>query len=424
MSADIVVIIIFSVMGLAAHGARKQPWIEWTLRVIYCFAFVAELWTAFVVLPSRDGSEAVASAWSVGVTAVMATLTGLILFRPCRIGMSYALSAMNDLVSGQLLYGAYWVKKTPVTVLTTFPDPHVPEPIAPAVLTQDPSLGDASTETVPQHAAPAETMASPAVAPHGVRTLVRQESLVGTAAPIIGAKSWRDYWLFDRVFVADSIPHLNGMWIYITVLGSLLANINLENFAAPMIGIPFPVPLDSLISYNFLGLVLLAVSGCGILISRSPKETMKRLGLVKPAGWHIGIAVLMVFVTATYDFLWNPSGAGVGGKLAMYNAGTFAAAGGNPGPAAFLALMTGVCAGAGEEILMRGALQPVLGIVPAAILHGALHGQFQHAPILILQVAGWSILMGIVRRYTNTTTTLITHATWNFITTFLFAFNP
>jgi membrane protease YdiL (CAAX protease family) len=151
---------------------------------------------------------------------------------------------------------------------------------------------------------------------------------------------------------------------------------------------------------------------------------MKRLGLVKPAGWQIGVAILMVFVTAAYDFLWNPSGQGVGGKLAMYNAGTFAAAGGNPGPAAFLALMTGVCAGAGEEILMRGALQPVLGIVPAAILHGALHGQFQHAPILIIQVAGWSILMGIVRRYTNTTTTLITHATWNFITTFLFAFNP
>jgi membrane protease YdiL (CAAX protease family) len=114
--------------------------------------------------------------------------------------------------------------------------------------------------------------------------------------------------------------------------------------------------------------------------------------------------------------------AGLGSKLSTYNAGTFQA--GGAGSAAILALATGICAGIGEETLIRGALQPVFGIFPAAFLHGALHGQFQHAPLLILQVAGWSTMMGIVRKYTNTTTTIITHATFNFLTTFLFAFNP
>ena len=78
----------------------------------------------------------------------------------------------------------------------------------------------------------------------------------------------------------------------------------------------------------------------------------------------------------------------------------------------------------GEETLIRGALQPVLGIIPAALLHGVLHGQFAHAPLFILQVAGWSIVMGVIKKYTNTTTTIIGHAGFNLVTVFLFSFNP
>jgi len=53
-----------------------------------------------------------------------------------------------------------------------------------------------------------------------------------------------------------------------------------------------------------------------------------------------------------------------------------------------------------------------------------LHAQFANAPMLILQVSLWSCCMGIVKRFTNTTTTIIGHAGFNFVTTFLFAFNP
>lgn len=348
MSADIIVIIILCVMGFAAHGARKHPWMEWTLRVVYSFAFVAELWTAFVIFPNKTDVDA--SPWSTAVTATMAVFTGLMLFQPFRQGLSYALSVANNLINGQVLYAL--IKKLPV----------------------------------------------------------------------------KEAFLVDRVFVPSSIPHLNGLWIYVTVLGSLLANINMDNFAAPSIGIPFPVPMDSLFSYNFLGLIILSAAGCGIFVARKPREVMVRLGLVKPEGWHYGVALLMIPLTFGYDWLWSyfTGSTGVGGKLSTYNAGTFTtgAAAANPASAAFLALATGVCAGVGEEVLMRGALQPVFGIIPAGILHGVLHGQFQHAPILILQVAGWSCIMGIVRKYTNTTTTIMAHATFNFLTTFLFAFNP
>lgn len=347
MSADVIVIIIFSVLGLAAHGARNQAWMEWTLRIIYSFACVAELWTAFVVMPGKTpGLES--TPWSQAVTAVMAVVTGLLLFKPFRKMLRYLLTVPNNIISGQLFYRMH-----------------------------------------------------------------KKESFAAAA-------------LAEPVFVPDSIPHMNGLWIYVTVLGSLLANINPENFKTPSIGFPFPVPIDSLFSYNFLGLVILAMAGCGIFVARKPKEVMTRLGLVKPEGWHIGVALLMVPVTFAYDYAWSlyTGTSGVGSKLATYNAGTFATNSGGAGPAGFLALATGLCAGIGEEVLMRGGLQPVFGIIPAGILHGVLHGQFQHMPILIVQVAGWSCIMGVVRRYTNTTTTLLTHVTFNFLTTFLFAFNP
>lgn len=356
--SDVIVILVLSLLGLAAHGARTQAWLQWTLRTIYAFCALAEFFTVF------NPSSSETSLWTQGVTLIMAITTAGLLFRPFRQLVSWKLSIIDFVLSGQLFIALY--KK----------------------------------------------------------------------------RNLKEAFLTDRVFVPASIPHMNGLWIYITALGVLLANVNPDDLKMGSIGIPFPVPLDSLISYNLLGLVVLAFCGVGIFITRKPKEALQRLGIVKPKGWHIGVAILAVIGTMAYDFAWsfftNTPQSGVGGHLAQYNAGTFTAggagglsqgmgpggAGAQAGPALILAILTAVCAGIGEETLMRGALQPALGILPAGILHGVLHGQFNHLPILMLQIAGWSAMLGIVRRYTNTTTTIIAHGTYNFIMSFLFAFNP
>lgn len=159
-------------------------------------------------------------------------------------------------------------------------------------------------------------------------------------------------------------------------------------------------------------------------MTRPFKEVLKRLQLVKPTKRQVAIGIGLIFMSFLYDYLWSLGAQGpLPAMLSMYNAGSFSA-NGTFLPALILALATALCAGIGEETLVRGALQPVFGIVPAAVLHGVLHGQFVHAPIFVAQVAGWSILMGIAKRYTNTSTTIIGHAGFNFVTTFLFAFNP
>ncbi|HEY9786489.1 MAG TPA: CPBP family intramembrane glutamic endopeptidase, partial [Candidatus Obscuribacterales bacterium] len=224
-----------------------------------------------------------------------------------------------------------------------------------------------------------------------------------------------------------SIPHMVGLFIYVSCAAILLGAIDPDGFQFPGMPLPIPVPLDQLFSYNGLGLVVLAFCGVGVFVSRTPSEAAKRLGWAKPTAPQVGIGLGLVVFSFLYDALWAVFSHQMGGdlatKLATYNAGTFSVVGGF-GPSVILALATAIFAGVGEETLIRGALQPALGILPAAILHGILHGQFSHAPIFIVQVAIWSMCMGIVRRYTNTTTTIIGHAGFNFVTTFLFAFNP
>ena len=342
MSADIIIILIFCVMGLVAHGSRRQPWLAWVLRVIFAFSCVAEFFAAEFPSPDSTGP------WTSAVTWSMTIASGAMLFLPCRKLLSYGLTVVNQIIGGAIFIALY--KKRDVKAAFTA----------------------------------------------------------------------------DSIFVPTSIPHLNALWIYVTVLGCLLNSMNLSDFRVPAIPIPLPVPLDALFSYNFLGLIVLSICGCGIFVTRKPREILRRLGFVKPAGWQVGLALGMIVVTAAYDYLWSlythQSGGGIAAKLSTYNGGTFGASGALP--AFIIAIATGICAGIGEETLIRGALVPVFGALPAGILHGALHGQFQHAPILILQVAGWSTMMGVVRRYTNTTTTTITHVGWNFVMTFLFAFNP
>jgi hypothetical protein len=231
----------------------------------------------------------------------------------------------------------------------------------------------------------------------------------------------------ERVFIPTSVPHMVGLFIYISTLFNLLSSTEPGNFEFPSLPIPIPLPLAQLFSYNGFGLVLLSFCGIGIFISRNPRQAIARLGWEKPTRYQVGIGLGLVVFSFLYDAAWSYfthglSGQELGSKLSAYNSGTFA--GGGFAPSMVLALATALCAGIGEETLVRGALQPVFGIFPAAFLHGMLHGQFAHAPVFILQVAIWSTVIGIVRRYTNTTTTIIGHAGFNFLTTFLFAFNP
>jgi hypothetical protein len=237
-----------------------------------------------------------------------------------------------------------------------------------------------------------------------------------------------EYFLCKKIFVPSSFPHLMALFIYVSAAAYLLISIDPEAFKVLCKPLSIPPVLEQFLSCTGIGLILVSFCGVGFCASRSGKEALRRLSLTKPGKVQVTIGVFLILASFTYDALWaiyahHLAGQDLATELSCYNSGTFTIAGAFV-PSVILAMAITLFAGIGEEILIRGALQPVFGILPSALLHGILHAHLAHAPIFIVKVTIWSIFMGLVKRYTNTTTTIIGHAGFNLITIFLFACNP
>jgi membrane protease YdiL (CAAX protease family) len=74
-------------------------------------------------------------------------------------------------------------------------------------------------------------------------------------------------------------------------------------------------------------------------------------------------------------------------------------------------ILLGVSAGVGEELLVRGALQPRAGLFWASVLFSAGHVQYTWFGMLTILLLG--IALGIVRSRANTTTAIVVHAVYD-----------
>jgi membrane protease YdiL (CAAX protease family) len=79
------------------------------------------------------------------------------------------------------------------------------------------------------------------------------------------------------------------------------------------------------------------------------------------------------------------------------------------------AVILGASAGIGEEAIFRGALQPRYGLVIPSILFALLHGPQYGFNVTLIGLFGVSIILGLERKYVNTTASMITHALFNAI---------
>jgi membrane protease YdiL (CAAX protease family) len=75
------------------------------------------------------------------------------------------------------------------------------------------------------------------------------------------------------------------------------------------------------------------------------------------------------------------------------------------------AVLLGLSAGIGEEITLRGGLQPRLGIPLTAAFFAALHVQYSWFGMLVIFVLG--LLLGAVRKRTNTSVAILAHIAYD-----------
>jgi len=165
-----------------------------------------------------------------------------------------------------------------------------------------------------------------------------------------------------------------------------------------------------------LPFLIIAVTGVGIFMRRTFADAVLRLGVVRPAWWQVTLALAAggLFVAfsggiANLGQAWTPD---VAHRIDVTTQHVFGglANPGNPAGIVALALLPAIC----EEILFRGALQPRLGLMVTALLFTSVHTQYSIS-FDTLTVFVLALGLGLIRKYTNTTTSAITHATFNLI---------
>jgi len=173
--------------------------------------------------------------------------------------------------------------------------------------------------------------------------------------------------------------------------------------------------------FNILNVVIneifylaIAVFGYGYLTRKNLTTTLNDLGVKKPTysnilfGFTCGIGLIFLIVVFALIFqhfgFVEENNDWIKNLISVQNA-------------FILGLSAGIC----EEILFRGALQPKFGIIPTALLFTFLHIQYTALWMLfIIFVIG--IILGYVRKRTNTTTAIVAHSTYDTVQMLMLCF--
>lgn len=165
---------------------------------------------------------------------------------------------------------------------------------------------------------------------------------------------------------------------------------------------------------SFIWLVPSAVLAVGFPFVRTIRESLERVGLVRPTvlqvlfGLFAAMALLglMLGVDFVITWLWRWMGWRTTDGKQFEELMKFAI---NPVGAAVI----GVTAGLGEELFARGVLQPRLGIVLSNLLFTSMHAlQYNWDALTSVFLIG--LILGVIRQRTNTTTSAIVHGTYDF----------
>jgi membrane protease YdiL (CAAX protease family) len=172
-----------------------------------------------------------------------------------------------------------------------------------------------------------------------------------------------------------------------------------------------PAPLYLLILSELLFAVV-ALFGVGFLVRRRGRDLANRLGLERPQPMQIVVAIsliiVLVMLQACAGLIWqllNPEQS----EILEDVSATLLTEIDTVWEWFLIALATGI----GEELLFRGALQPVFGLGFTSILFALIHIQYGYTPVTLFIVL-IAIVLGILRRYYSTTITIFVHVGYNF----------
>lgn len=224
-------------------------------------------------------------------------------------------------------------------------------------------------------------------------------------------------WLPARAtYQPDSIIHTTAIVFMLFQVLFTLAIFQLSGgqagLAAALAENP-PTVADALFSGGVY--TLLALGGVGFYLRRSLPETLQRLGLdgLTPTAAlvAVGAGLLMQLGSLLFTALWvsvTPPDVlaeqqAAGNAIALASIGSL-----------WAILATAGAAAIGEEILFRGALQPVFGLTLTTLMFTFVHTQYLGSPAL-LYIGIMGALLGWLRLRYGTIAAIIAHFLFNLI---------
>jgi CAAX protease family protein len=166
---------------------------------------------------------------------------------------------------------------------------------------------------------------------------------------------------------------------------------------------------EGFLGSGLIGYVLLALAAVGFQVRRNWRDALERLGIraLRPAEYAIiPFGVLLLFgmnvgleaiQRAWFPNLW------LGDQRISQLIATGLGAG--------QIVMLGLSAGIGEEITLRGALQPRLGLIVTSLLFAALHIQYSWFGMGVIFLFG--LVLGTIRNRTCTTVAIAVHTLYD-----------
>jgi membrane protease YdiL (CAAX protease family) len=210
----------------------------------------------------------------------------------------------------------------------------------------------------------------------------------------------------------DSPIDMTGLCIVLGLLGFFVGSSLAPMADEPMEIIPSIGIAELLI--QAAAFVAIAYITAGFPYWRDLREATLRLGIVVPDARAVGIAVAATFacfvVAAAAGLAAEQFDPGLSEALDEV-VDQMTAQVQNP----LGAVILGASAGIGEEAIFRGALQPRFGIIIPSLLFAMLHGPQYGFNLTLVGLLGVSIILGLERKYVNTTAAMITHALFNAI---------
>lgn len=159
-----------------------------------------------------------------------------------------------------------------------------------------------------------------------------------------------------------------------------------------------------------LGLVALAFLGVGLGMRRDWRATLQRLSLRPLRQQDVVTSLVLAMGLVVFSIL-------MGGVIALLSPDSAESANtlndalisafNNPG----LALLLGLLTGFGEELLYRGAFQPVFGLGFTSLIFALHHVQYLNAAFVLIFLLG--LMLGGIKKRWGVSVAALTHACYN-----------